>query len=129
MTRKQNNQSGMALVTVLIFSVVAMIVVTAALSLSINTAQSNQQFIQGQLALNMAESGAENALLRLLRDPSYTGETLTLSDGTATIVATGSATKVIDVTGVSGTAVRKLELTTNTVSGVTTVASWQEVFP
>jgi hypothetical protein len=120
--------AGMALVSVLIFSVVAMIVITAAMSLSVATAQSNQQFMQGQVALNNAESGADNALIQLLRNPNYSGETLTLPEGTATILASGSNPKVINVTGVAGTSVRKLQITATTTLGVIRIVSWQEVY-
>ena len=125
---KYPNSTGMALVLVLVFSVVAMIVITAAMSLTMATSQSNQQFMQGQQALSNAEAGMENALLQFLRNPNYVGETLTLPDGTATILTSGSNPKEINVTGVSGTAVRKLRVIVSTTAGISEVVSWQEVF-
>ncbi len=127
-THPRPHSAGMALVSVLIFSVVAMIIITAAISLSAVTSQSNQQFMQGQQALNNAETGAEIALIRLLRDPSYSGETLTLPDVDATIVISGSNPKTITATGVSGSSIRKIQVTTTTTAGVTEVVSWQEIF-
>lgn len=122
------SNSGMALVSVLIFAVVAMIVITAAVALTIATAQANWQLNQGQQALHVAEAGAENAMLRLLRNPGYTGETLTLPDGTATIAVTGTNPKIITVTGRSGTALRRIVVNVGEVNGVMSVQSWQEVF-
>jgi hypothetical protein len=124
----KKSSSGMALVSVLVFSVVAMIVITAAMSLTLATSQSNQQFMQGQQALSNAESGVENALIQLLRNPNYVGETLTLPDGTATILASGSNPKVVNVSGVAGSAVRKLRVTISTTAGVSEIVSWQEIF-
>ncbi len=119
---------GIALVSVLIFSVVAMIVATAAVSVSVTHLISQTEFLAGQQALHNAQSGAENALLRILRDPQYLGETLTLENGTATITITGTTDKTIEVTGESGNSARTIRVITSNATGATEVTSWQEVF-
>ena len=83
---------------------------------------------EGILTDEMAESGAENALLRLLRDPSYTGETLTIDTGTVTVVVTGAATKTITSTATSGNFVRKVQVVAGYTNGIFSITSWQEVF-
>lgn len=123
-----NKEDGMALVTVLVFSSVAMLVVTLAISMGILSSMSSRQMIQGLEAKSVAESGVENALLRLLRDPTYIGETLTMDNGTATIVVSGSSPKIISVEGRVGTVVKKIDATVSDTNGVMTIESWQEVY-
>lgn len=123
------HNSGMALVTVIIFSAVGIIVIVAALALTSITSQSNLYFLQGQRALIIAEAGAENALIRLLRDPEYRHEVLTIGNGTARIdVSSDSSTKVVRVEGRVGLASRRIEIVTVDTNGITTVDSWKEVF-
>lgn len=122
------NSQGMALVTVIIFAAVAMLVITAAVSMGILSSVSSRQMLQGQHALLLAESGAENALLRLLRNPVYTGETLTMDGGTATIVVSGTNPKIISVEGKSGSIIRQIEVRVSDTSGAMSVDSWQEKF-
>lgn len=126
-SRNKENQ-GMALVTVLVFSAVAMLVITAAISLSIMNSISSRQMLQGQQALLVAESGAENALLMLLRNPDYSGEILTMQGGTATITTSGSNPKTIEVQGDSGSASKTLEIKISYVGGAMKITSWQEKF-
>ncbi len=122
-----SKKSGMALVTVIIFSAVGIIVIVAALALTTITSQSSFYFLQGQKALLVAEAGAENALIRLLRDPEYSQEVLTIGDGTARIDVTRELdTSTIEVTGQVGLTTRKIEVITVDTNGITTVDSWKE---
>lgn len=123
----KHTNDGMALVVVLIIGVVGLIVLTLGLSVASVIAQSNLEFSEGMRAQHVAESGAENALLRVLRDPNYNGETLTVDGGTATITVEWSEPRVITVTGEVGTATRTIEIQTVDVDGVTTITSWKEV--
>lgn len=129
--KKINNhsQSGMALVTVLIFTAVALIVIVMGVTLSITQVDSAVTYSSGQEAILTAESAAENALIRLLRNPNYAGETLTFENGTATIVVSGvSPNKQIDVTADVSSSVRKLRIGFSDVDGILQVNTWQEVF-
>jgi Tfp pilus assembly protein PilV len=129
MNAAKKSQSGMALVTVLIFSAIAMIVVVTGISLVTITTQSSREFLQGQEALHITESGVENALMRLLRDPTYSGEVLTVGEGTATIVVDQfNGDRTITVTGEVGSAIRQIEVQSMDESGITSVVSWKEVF-
>lgn len=83
---------GQALVTLLFFMVIATTVTTAAiLVIAVNSA-SGSKFQDGSVAYEIAQSGADNAVLRLLRDPSYSGEILPVGSGSATVTLTGSGT-------------------------------------
>jgi hypothetical protein len=80
------------------------------------------------IAFQVAESGAENAIIRLLRDPNYTGETLTVGTGTAVITVTGTTTKTIISSGTNGSYLRKVQIVVGYVNNVLTISSWEEVY-
>ena len=121
-------QQGMALVVVLILGAIGILIITLGISLSSLITQANLRYTRGIQALHLAESGAENALMRLIRNPNYSGETLTLTDGTATIVVSGTSPKVITVNGTSGSVTRTIVVEVADQNGVLTVQSWKELF-
>lgn len=122
-----NSQVGSMLISLMIFVVVSLTIVTAAVLLVVDNTitASNQQL--GASTYSIAESGVENALLRLLRNPSYTGEDLLIGNGTAQVTVSGSSPIVIRSVGTSGSFERTLEVTVNRVNGVLTVQSWREI--
>lgn len=115
-------------VLLLVFVAVSVVIASAAMAMSIATLQSVSVYTQGNEALSIAQSGAENALIRLLRDPTYTNETLTVGAGTATITVTGTTPQTITVIGAVGTKKRKIQLTVTRTSGILSVTSWAEVY-
>lgn len=119
---------GQALVTLLVFIAVAVIITSAATALIIINSQTSLSLNLGQEAYQVAESGIENALLRLLRDPAYAGETLTVGQGTATIIVTGANPYTLTSTGIMGNFSRRLQTTAQFSSGILSVTSWQETF-
>ncbi len=127
--RHQANSVGYVAVVLLVFVVVGVIIATAALAMSMANLAAVSAYEQGAEAMLVAQSGAENALLRLLRDPSYTGEVLSVGEGTATITVTGDTTSstVVSV-GVRGTKKRKIQVEVNRSSGVMSITSWAEVY-
>lgn len=122
-----SKQTGMALVLVMILGAIGFLVLTLGLTASSIALQSSLQTAQGGEALHVAESGAENALIRMIRDPNYTGETLTIGDGTATITVTGTNPQTLTVVGVVGTATRSIQISVTQVDGATTITSWTEI--
>lgn len=121
------NASGQALVTLLFFTVIAIIVTSAAVTVMVLNLQGASSLEQGTDAYALAESGAENVLIRLLRDPAYTGETMYLADGQVTATVSGSAVKIATVSAVSGTSQRKIEVRAVYNNYIYTVQSWKEV--
>lgn len=119
---------GQTLVTLLIFMVIGITITSAAVILTITNSQNITRFQEGLIAYQIAESGAENAVIRLLRDPSYTGETLTVGEGTATITVSGSSTKTITSVGVNGRYYRRIQVVASYVNNVFTITSWQEAY-
>lgn len=118
---------GQALITLLVFTVISIIITTGAVSVIIINSKSTSKFQQGVDAYYVAESGAENGLLRLLRDPSYTGETLTVGDGIATISVTGTSTKTLTSVGKIGNFTKTIQITATYVNNILSIRSWKEI--
>lgn len=128
--RIRNSADGQTLIALLIFMMLAVLVTTTAVMLTVINSQATSSLASGQQALLAAESGAENALLRLERDPSYSGETMHINDSaTATITITGTTTRTITSIGSvagSNTYKRTVVVTASNSGSVFTVTNWQE---
>ncbi|MDO8488169.1 MAG: Hsp20/alpha crystallin family protein [bacterium] len=121
-------KSGQALVMLLVFVAISLIITTAAVVMMTIGSISAARYATSQQAAALAESGAENALVRLLRDPNYSGETLTINDSPATITITGTDPKTITSTGVAGEFTRTIQIVAGFTDGILTINSWQEIF-
>lgn len=117
------------MVVLLVFMIVAIIMTTMAVALVIINATSASKVEQGDMALKLAESGAENALLRLVRNPTYTGtETFTIDTGKVTATVSGANPIIIMSQGKQGEFVRTASVSTSFVDTVLTINSWREVY-
>ena len=118
---------GQALITLLFFLTI-IITITAAAVVIILTGSSNAtKFEQGTRVYYIAESGIENALIRLLRDPLYSGETMTVGDGSVTVTVTGSSPYVITSVGTIGNAQRTIRANAAFTTGILNVTDWKEI--
>ena len=121
----KKNTQGQALLTFLIFVLISLTITSAASVVSLINSQSSQKIEQGTITAQAAESGVENALLRLLRDPSYSGETLSI--GTSTVVVTISGSTITSV-ATNGNFKRQIQVITSYTNNVLTITSWKELF-
>lgn len=121
-----DKQAGQTLIALLIFMMVIITLTTVAATITIVNVRSNNAFADGQQALSYAESGAENALMRLMRNPAYTGETITFADGTVTISVSGTTSKTIVSEGTSGNHRRTVTVTADHINNVLAPTSWSE---
>lgn len=132
----ENNRfmKGQALMTLIFFMVIGITVTTGAIGLILVNSINGSKQQQGELAYQVAESGVENALIRVLRTPppAYMGEVLTVGTGTATITATGSGTPadpiVILSKGQVGNYLRQIEVRTKYQNNLLEIVSQREVF-
>ena len=118
---------GQALVTLLFFMVISITIISAAVILIVVNATTLGHVERGLYAQSVAESGAENAVLRLLRDPSYIGETLLVGEGNAVITVSGTDPKVILSVGSLGEHKRQIEVIAGYTNNQLTINSWREV--
>lgn len=127
--KKLTFENGQAMVMLLFFSVIAIFITTAAIEVIAANALSSSNLQEGYAAYDIAEAGAENAVLRLLRDPAYSGETLRVGSGTAIIqVASSSGTFYATSSGSINNTLRKIQVTAVYNNTVLTVSSWKEIF-
>jgi hypothetical protein len=119
---------GQALITLIFFVLIASIVSTGAVMLMIVNMSSATKQEQSMLAYAIAESGVENGILRLLRDPGYTGETdFAVGSGTADITVTPGNPITITATGQEGKFIRTIQVTVTYSDGEYTITSWKEI--
>lgn len=122
-------RSGQALITLLFFVTIAMMITTAAVMMILVSAQSGLEMQQGTIAYYVAKSGAENGTLQLLRNPNYSGETLVVGVGTATITVTSIGNSYTIVSqGTVGNFVRKEQVVLSYTNNLLTVTSEKEIF-
>ncbi|MDQ5900763.1 MAG: hypothetical protein QG600_341 [Patescibacteria group bacterium] len=125
--RKSNNYSGQTLVLLLVFVVIAMLITTAVLTMTTINSGATDKVYQGTTALDIAESGAETAMIKIIRDPSYSGETVAIGNGEAVITVTGSNPKIITSKGDLNNFSRRVEVTVDFTNNIATVTSWKEI--
>jgi hypothetical protein len=119
--------NGQAMVLLLLYVIIAILITTASVAtISINS-RATDKLYQGTTALNIAESGAETAMIKLLRDPNYSGETLPIGTGQAVITVTGTTQKTVVSVGTIGTYSRKLQANVDYTNNILTVTSWREI--
>lgn len=121
------SNSGQAIVTLLFFMIFAITVTSAAVVVILTNSLSATKFDQGNQAYFVAEAGIENALIRLLRDPSYSGETLTLEGGTVTVLVTGTNTKTIQAISTLGNFSHQLQVIANYTNDLLSIQSWRQI--
>src|SRR3989344_8944732 len=131
-TAVRASQRGVALLPVILvlFGLVMVVgVAIAGISVSENTISSTKDASDEALAI--AESGIQDALMKLARDKDFTsvgGYNLSVSGGTATIIVPSGSSKDITSTGALNNKTRKIQLTVNAdANGKITQSGWTEV--
>ncbi|OGH16622.1 MAG: hypothetical protein A3C30_04300 [Candidatus Levybacteria bacterium RIFCSPHIGHO2_02_FULL_40_18] len=120
--------SGQTLVSLMIFMVTAIIIITAAVAVIIINSKTTSKLYQGMVSYDAAEIGIENAIIRLLRDPNYTGETLSLEDYTLEIQVSGGggAPYIITSQATNGNFKRTIQAQASYNDNILTISSWKE---
>jgi hypothetical protein len=127
--KNNTNNKGQTLVMLLVLTAIAITVTLAAVSLVVTNSTAASKFELGTFVSQTAEGGAETALLKLLRNPNYTGETFTIDLTAVTISVTGSTTKTILSQATMGTITKKVQIVVNyPLTGSMTVSSWGDTF-
>ena len=128
MKNKRNHQQGQAMITVLYVAVIGIVLTTGALYAHVNNTISSSFGELSTLAHSAAESGVENALLRLIRDPTYTGESLVLSGNrSALVTVTGSSPLTITSNGVVGSVTQRVRAVIHYTGGILVIDSWGDI--
>jgi len=124
-----SNQKGQALITLLFFVAIATIVTSAAVIILYDNSLSTARLSEGTKSYYLSESGIENALLRIIRDPTYAGEIISLPEGDITIqVTNNSGIYTINSESTVGDSIRQTEVTADYSSAILTITSWKEMY-
>lgn len=122
------NQKAQALVSLLFFVLIAITVATSAIFVLYTSSIAASENEQGINAYYIAETGIENAILKLLRDPSYTGETLTIGNDKATVQVINENPIAIVSKGESGNSLRQIQTEILYNNYKLEILSWREVY-
>ena len=124
---RHSPSAGQTLVILLVFMAMAMTITISATVVTLVNTRAASAYSSGEDALSLAETGADNALLRLLRDPAYTGESMTIGNGNVTITVSGTTTRSITSRGTSGGFVRTVQVTATMSNNTLVTTSWKEL--
>ena len=120
-------EGGQSLVLLLIFVVMAIAIATAATFIIAANSLAATNVSLGIATKNMAETGAETALVQLLRDPTYSGGTFSVDTGTVTATVSGTTNITIDSTAVNGIFTKRVEVKATYSNNVLTPVSWKDL--
>ncbi len=126
--QKKINQRGQSLVILLVVVVSSIILSTALISLAIINNANNSLYEQAITAQSLAESGVENAILNLLRNPNYTGEIMIIDNKEVELTVQGTTNKVITSTCDYGQVTQSIEVTADYDSGILTINNWEPTY-
>ena len=117
-------QKGQIFITMLFFVIIGVTIILAETIVLFTNILSASTAEQGSSAYYVAESGIEEALLRLNRNPGYAGGTLTVEQGEAEIQVSNG---VITVTGTYANTIKKIQAQTVYDNGALKILSWKEI--
>ncbi len=118
------NQKGQVFVTLLFFVIIGITIISAETIVLFTNILSASTAEQGTNAYYVAESGIEEALLRLIRNPGYAGQVLTVGGGNA-VIQVGNG--IITATGTYANTIKKTQVQTVNSNGVLKIVSWKEI--
>jgi hypothetical protein len=127
LTIHKKHNKGNALITLLFFMFIAITILTSTALVLYSSIFGASQVEQGQMAYYAAESGIENGMLYLLRNPSYAGTIPQFSVGSNGQATASISGGIITSAGTYGNAVRKIEVRTASSSGALNITSWKEI--
>jgi hypothetical protein len=124
-----NIKSGQIAIMLILVLLVLTTITTAVVAIAFSTSRDTTTTSLGSSAYAIASSGAENAILQLLRNSNYVGESnLSVGDGSVTIIVTTNGTiKTILSTATVNNVVRSVSVDASLINGQLNVLSWQEI--
>lgn len=127
----KKNFTGQALVGLIIFISIAMIIISAMVTIIGSNSILASINERGLLLKQAAGNGIENAFLNLLRNPSYAGETIpaSINSFSTVVVVTGDdVNKTITSTASTINYQWKIKAKINYTDNIMTVTFWQDSY-
>ena len=122
----KNRQGFLAMSTALIVSAIVIAIAISTSLIGIGEGKTGLLHWQGSNALYRAEGCMEVALLNLRSSASYAGGTITLPEGSCTVVISGSGTYTITVSATNASSTRQIQAVATRTSKVA-ISSWKEL--
>jgi hypothetical protein len=122
------NQNGQTLVALMIFVLMGIVITTFATLMIGQNSLSISRLQQGAVARQLADTGVENVLVNLLRNDAYTGDAFWIGDDYVIATVSGTATKTVRSTGISGSFKKEVEVVATFINNRLTVTSWKEIY-
>lgn len=127
---ENEKEKGQALITLLFFTVIGITITSAAVVMIVVNSLSGTKQQQGEIAYEVAQSGMDEALIRFLRNPNYTGESkFQVGSGSADISRAGTGPSYTFTSiGTLGLFVRKVQATVTYNNNLLQVTSRKEIY-
>ncbi|QQG40542.1 MAG: hypothetical protein HYV37_03155 [Candidatus Levyibacteriota bacterium] len=120
-------QKGQSLITLLFFMIIAITIISASVVVTLVNTQSTSRLEITNNAYVMAENGAEDAILKLLRNPDYTGESFSLGEANIITQVSGTNTKAATIEARLNGFIRKIQVNLDYSNNILRMISWKEV--
>jgi hypothetical protein len=122
--KKLYKQKGQIFTTLLFFVIIGMAIISAEAIILFTGILSGSISERGSNSYYLSESGVEEALIRMNRNPSYTGGIIELGSGEINIVVNNGT---ITSTSSYADTIRKIEAKTAVENGIFKIISWREI--
>lgn len=121
------SRSGQILTSVIVFMAFGLSIIALSSVLTIVNIQNTAKNSMSAQALSYAEMGAEDALLRLIRDPDYPGGTLFIDSATIAVnVSRDTTNKTVTSTATYRGFTRKVVVQVSLANNKLTLISWKQ---
>lgn len=126
---KKIEKGYVMLVSMLVISAIGLSTVVSLVLLGVGSSRTSASLEQSNKAKATANACAESALQQIWNWDSYVGSSnLVLESGTCSYVVDGAVTpKVIQVSGVAGSVVRRISITIDQLHPYLHIDSWKEI--
>lgn len=119
---------GQALIAVLITAVLGLTLGVFALERVFSGSEILKESLEGENLRSLNEGVLENGLLRILRDPNYTGENLTVQEASCIIEVVSGNPKTVRAICSRGDKTKKIQTTVSFNNGLVTFTPAHEFF-
>lgn len=124
----ENERGAAAIMMMVIILAVGILIVSTTALIGVDDLEIGFSQEAGSHAILAAESCAEEAMLRLSRNSSYTGGSLTVGESSCTIAVTGTpcGSCTIDVTSTRDNFTRNVQVGVTVSGSSVDITSWEE---
>lgn len=119
---------GQTLVALLFFVLIGIMVTSVSTTLFFTNLRGDQASESSEILRQVADAGAEMALIKLLRNKNYSGESVVINNSNVTIEVVGGNTKTINVTSIDENNLEiKIQVIVNYANNVLNMISYKQI--